>query len=179
MNEDCKAKVSVLSSEVVEGVMTELTLQAEIAVLSQRLATPPSRPSWQQKRENDTSLQNQSRMAKTGLESESLRNSLDMAESKSIRAFDSMAGKTFEQPNEEVFIEVNHFDQYLDNLDRQTEQFLKLSAVLAFDAKSQSLGSYFSRDSSSYQTGNSKCLEQVDRLQDAGQNIHNTIGQLK
>lgn len=159
--------------------MSELSLKAELALIPQKPNTHNTKSPTPNRSPQEISLQSHSRLGKTAMESESLRNSSEMAESKSIRAFDSMAGKTLDQVNEDAFIEVIDIHQYLDNLDRQTEQFLKLSALFAVDVKSQSMGSYFSRESSSYQTGTSKCWEQVDRLQDAGQSIHNTIGQLK
>lgn len=164
---------------MVSGLLSELGLKAELAQISAKSSPQSTKIPMGNRSPHEISLQSQSRLGKTALESESLRNSSEMAESKSIRAFDSMAGKTIDQMNEEAFVEVDRIDQYLDNLDRQTEQFLKLSALIAQDVKSQSLNSYFSRESNSSQNGTIKCWEQVDRLQDAGQSIHHTISQIK
>lgn len=142
-----------------------MVLKAEIAISEEKMASLMNRNYSSNKTTQDVSFNAQSRRTKgTGaLECESLRNSSEMAESKYIKGFDSMAYKTMEQLSEEAFVEVVRPSDAVLGQSGQTDRTI-FEIELAFDQRHEVLQHQF-------------ILEQgLEPLQDLQQQVQRACG---
>lgn len=97
-----------MSDEVTSGVLNELALQAETTILIEKVDTLTQKINLSTKSPQDTSMNMPSKQTRTNAVAncDSSRNSCDLAESKFIRGFDSIASKTLNQCSEDAFVEV-------------------------------------------------------------------------
>lgn len=103
-------QVQFLSDEVTAGILNELALQAENTILVEKLDYLSQKINLSTRSPQDTSMNIPSRQTRTNAAAncDSSRNSCDLAESKMIRGFDSIASKTFNQCSEDAFVEVSY-----------------------------------------------------------------------
>lgn len=97
-----------MSDEVTSGILKELALQAENSILSDKIEAMSLKMNLSTRSPQDTSVHIASRQTKAiaTANCDSSRNSCDMAESKAIRGFDSIASKTYNLCSEDAFVEV-------------------------------------------------------------------------
>ena len=85
-----------------------MTLQAEISIMNEKLASQAIKQYSSYRTTQDVSININSRNTKGTLmmECESIRNSTDMIESKYMKGFDSITYRTVDPLPEEAFVEV-------------------------------------------------------------------------
>ena len=155
--------------ELVKGLLNETVLQCELAALADSVKDLQQKLCLSGKQQSSFDTCKQSRLV-----TESSRDISDVTDSRLnlVKGFDSLGNKTGADLScEDLLAEVPRTHQFLDSLDRQADQFLRMSQLFNNDVRS------ISQNTNHLST--LKCREHAETLLEAGLHLQHTIFQIK